>query len=153
MVTILKSFWEGVFTPLFRRPKRVQSAALCYRKGDRGKKEVLLISSRGTGRWILPKGWPIDGKDGAGTAAQEAWEEAGVQPAKVKETPLGQYNYDKQFDNGATAPVTATVYSIKVEGLADTFPECDERTRNWVAPEAAAELVDEPELKDILRSF
>ncbi|WP_417243352.1 NUDIX hydrolase [Celeribacter sp.] len=152
MVTMFKTAWEGVLNPFFRRPKRVQSAALCYRKGAQGK-EVLLISSRGTGRWILPKGWPIDGMDGAGTAAQEAWEEAGVQPAKVKPKPLGKYHYDKLFDNGASAPVTATVYSIKVEGMADTFPECSERTRNWMAPAAAAELVDEPELKDILRAF
>ncbi|ALI55010.1 NUDIX hydrolase [Celeribacter marinus] len=152
MVTLLKSALGGVFNPFFRRPNRVQSAALCYRKGESGK-EVLLISSRGTGRWILPKGWPIDGKDGAGTAAQEAWEEAGVQPSKVKAKPLGQYNYDKLLNNGASAPVTATVYSIKVEGMADTYPESTQRTRNWMPASEAAELVDEPELKDILRAF
>lgn len=152
MVTLFKNAWSGVIDPLIRRPNRVQSAALCYRNGKRGK-EVLLITSRERGRWILPKGWPINGLDGAGTAAQEAWEEAGVKPLKVNKKSVGQFRYDKVLNNGASAPVEANVYSIEVDKLAETYPEVAERTRNWVAPEEAAELVDEPELKAILRDF
>lgn len=152
MVDFLKTAWAGVIDPLIRRPARVQSAALCYRT-RKGAKEVLLITSRDRGRWILPKGWPIDGLDGAGTAAQEAWEEAGVQPAKVKRKPVGQFHYAKVLNNGASAPVEANVYSIEVKELADDYPEAHERTRNWVAPKAAAELVEEPELKEMLRAF
>nr|WP_319247548.1 NUDIX hydrolase [uncultured Celeribacter sp.] len=152
MVTLFKNAWEGVIDPLIRRPDRVQSAALCWRASKSGK-EVLLVTSRGTGRWIIPKGWPINGLDGAETAAQEAWEEAGVKPARVKHKPVGLYHYVKRLDNGVPAPVEASVYPIEVARLEDDFPEASERKRNWVSPERAAELVDEPELKDLLRSF
>ncbi|MEN9850080.1 MAG: hypothetical protein RL128_243, partial [Pseudomonadota bacterium] len=57
---------------------RTQYGALCWRM-HRGKVEVLLITSRDTGRWVIPKGWPIDGLAPAQTAAREAWEEAGVE--------------------------------------------------------------------------
>ncbi|MCA0042830.1 NUDIX hydrolase [Celeribacter litoreus] len=152
MPPLLKSAWAGVIDPLLRRPNHVQSAALCWRDGKRGK-EVLLITSRDSGRWIIPKGWPIDGLDGAGTAAQEAWEEAGVKPVKVSRKPLGLYHYVKKLNNGVMAPVEATVYSIKVDHLEKDFPEKDERTRRWVTPKQAAALVEEPELKDLLRDF
>ena len=152
MVSLFKNAWSSVITPLIRRPNRVQSAALCYRKGSNGK-EVLLITSRGRGRWILPKGWPINGLDGAGTAAQEAWEEAGVKPRKINKKSVGKFHYDKVLGNGASAPVEANVYSIEVDKLAKSFPEVSERKRDWMAPAAAAELVDEPELKAILRDF
>ncbi|SFK03279.1 NUDIX hydrolase [Celeribacter neptunius] len=152
MVTLLKSAWEGVFDPLLRRPSRVQSAALCWRKGKKGK-EILLITSRDTGRWIIPKGWPIAGLDGAGTAAQEAWEEAGVKPARIKRKPLGLYHYIKKLDNGVLAPVEASVYPIEVERLEKTFPEKDERTRRWLSPAQAAALVEEPELREMLLDF
>lgn len=152
MVSLFKSAWAGVIDPLLRRPDRVQAAALCWRLGKKGK-EVLLITSRDSGRWIIPKGWPIDGLDGAGTAAQEAWEEAGVKPAKIIHTPLGLYHYIKLLSNGAPAPIEATVYPIEVAGLADNFPECHERKRSWVSPKQAAMMVDEPELRDLLRGF
>lgn len=153
MVTLLKNAWEGVFDPLLRRPYWVQVAALCWRVGKKGQKEVLLISSRGTGRWIIPKGWPMDGLDGAGAAAQEAWEEAGVKAAKISRKPAGIYHYVKVLNNGLPAPVEATVYSVRVDHLEKSFPEVDERKRLWIAPEKAAELVAETELKDILRAF
>ncbi|WP_342772312.1 NUDIX hydrolase [Pacificibacter maritimus] len=137
---------------MIRRPNRVQSAALCYRKGAQGK-EVLLITSRERGRWILPKGWPINGLDGAGTAAQEAWEEAGVKPAKVNKKSVGQFHYEKTLGNGASAPVEANVYSIEVDKLEKAYPEVSERKRNWMPAAKAAELVEEPELKAILRDF
>ncbi|AJE45575.1 NUDIX hydrolase [Celeribacter indicus] len=152
MVTLLKNAWEGVIDPILRRPDRVQAAALCWRKGKRGK-EVLLVTSRDSGRWILPKGWPIDGLDGPGTAAQEAWEEAGVRAAKVTPRPVGRYHYVKKLDSGVPAPVEATVYSVKVARLEDAFPEAAQRRRCWMAPAQAAELVDEPELRDLLRAF
>lgn len=152
MVNFIKNAWGNIITPMLRRPQRVQSAALCYRKSKNGK-EILLISSRRSGRWILPKGWPIDGLNGAGAAAQEAWEEAGVKPAKVRDESVGLYHYNKIFKNGATAPVEATVYQIKVDHLVDEFPEADQRKRSWVSPKKAAEMVREPELKELLRDF
>lgn len=48
---------------MFQRPPRQPYAALCYRlKGKTGALEVLLLTSRDTGRWVIPKGWPMEGK-------------------------------------------------------------------------------------------
>ncbi|MFY2823967.1 NUDIX hydrolase [Ruegeria sp. MALMAid1280] len=149
MTKWLLNIWEEVARPIFLRPKRVQFAALCTRETETGP-EVLLITSRDTGRWIIPKGWPIDGKDGAETALQEAWEEAGVRAPGIAKEPIGCFTYDKVLDDGSALPVLTSVYRIEVQGLADCFPEADERKRVWVAPAIAAERVTEPELRDIL---
>ena len=145
----LRNIWEEVARPLFLRPHRVQCAALCTRDMD-GQPEVLLITSRDTGRWIIPKGWPIDGLDGAGTAQQEAWEEAGVRAASVDAKPVGQFSYDKILKDGSAQPVVTCVYHIDVADLAEEFPEAHERKRCWVSPKTAAERVREPELRDLL---
>lgn len=140
---------------ILRRPSHVQVAALCYRQitPDATKYEVLLVTSRGTGRWIIPKGWVIDGKNGPQSALQEAWEEAGVDSATVLPQPLGYYSYDKILKTGLPRRVRTTVYAIHPTGMKTTFPECDQRKLKWVSPTAAAEMVDEPELKNILRNF
>lgn len=152
MPQILKYAWEEYVAPLFRRPSYPQVAALCYRgKGE--EKEVLLVTSRGTGRWILPKGWPMEGKAAPDAAAQEAWEEAGVKEAKLGHMPVGAFSYEKALDNGVITRCEATVFPLKVKKLADEFPESHERTRKWVAPEKAAKMVDEPGLKRLLRNF
>jgi 8-oxo-dGTP pyrophosphatase MutT (NUDIX family) len=152
MTTILKSIWENFLGPLLQRPKRQQVAALCYR-GSGDAKEVLLVTSRGTGRWIIPKGWPMRGKDGPGSAMQEAWEEAGVREATSAGDPIGSYTYEKHKDNGWSFPVETMVYPVSVEKLEDKFPEVQERTRKWFSPADAANLVQEPELKTILRGI
>jgi len=110
----------------------------------------LLITSRDTGRWIVPKGWPIDGLDGAGTALQEAWEEAGVSKADIEAEPIGFYDYDKRLSEGMTTPVIAQVYLTRVRHIKDDYPEVALRKRRWMTPTAAAELVSEPDLKEIL---
>lgn len=132
--------------------KRAQVAALCYKTVD-GKRQVLLVTSRGTGRWIVPKGWPISGKNGAESALQEAWEEAGVKRADILEEPVGYYDYDKGLDNGDSIPVEAQVYLVHVRDLKEKYPEVDERKRAWFSPKKAAELVHETDLKEILINF
>ena len=134
------------------RPAAVQVAALCYRETSVGK-QVLLITSRDTGRWIVPKGWPIKGKNGAESALQEAWEEAGVKRAEVKQKPIGTYAYDKGLGGGDSVEVLTHVYLTEVKELSEDYPEADERERVWIAPGEAANRVDEPELKDILNTF
>ena len=152
MSTLLKQAWSEVLRPMIKRPNRFQVAALCYRgKGDQ--KEVLLITSRGTGRWILPKGWPIDGMNGAEAAMQEAWEEAGVRDGKLAQEPLGEFHYDKELDGGHVAPCSAKVYPIKVKQLETDFPEAGQRTRTWVPADKAAEMVQEADLQALLRAF
>ncbi len=134
-------------------PKARQVAALCYRKTKTGDKEILLITSRDTGRWILPKGWPMKGKDDPDAARQEAWEEAGVSEGKVKPDPLGSYKYRKRRDGAPDIACKTAVFPLKVIELTEDFPESDERERRWVSPKKAAKMVDEPELKEILRDF
>ncbi|MGB3243335.1 MAG: NUDIX hydrolase [Sulfitobacter sp.] len=152
MMHMFRRAWDDMVMPIWRRPKRVQVAALCYRETEDGKR-VLLITSRDTGRWIVPKGWPIDGLDGAGAALQEAWEEAGVSKADIESDPVGFYEYAKGMGEGMTVPVTAQVYLTRVRNLSDEYPEADERKRAWFAPKEAANLVDEPDLKAILSNL
>lgn len=135
-----------------KRRRRQQVAALCWRENGK-KREVLLITSRDTGRWIIPKGWPIDGLDACETALQEAWEEAGVAKAKVRDRKLGTYDYVKRVEDGEDIAVRATVFPCKVKKLAADYPEVEERDREWVSPKEAARRVDEPELKSILKQL
>ena len=151
MNVALRTVWESFLGPMLQRPKRLQFAALCYRgRGD--DREYLLITSRDTGRWIIPKGWPIRGLKSNEAALREAWEEAGVRNSKATTNPVGTYAYLKRQASGLEVPVEALVYAVAVEDLSEDFPESHERTRRWVDPVAAAEMVNEPELKSIFRS-
>jgi|TARA_R110002049_G_scaffold23781_6_gene84707 8-oxo-dGTP pyrophosphatase MutT (NUDIX family) len=152
MTHVFKRAWADMVLPILQRPKRVQVAALCFRDTEDGKR-VLLITSRDTGRWIVPKGWPIDGLDGAGAALQEAWEEAGVTKADIESEPMGIYEYAKGLGEGLTVPVTAQVYLTKVRDLSEEYPEASLRKRAWFSPKEAAKLVDEPDLKAILNAL
>ncbi len=150
MPKLLQSAWDAVLSPMLRRPKRLQMAALCHR-GTGDKKEFLLVTSRGTARWIIPKGWPIRGLKSNETALREAWEEAGVKSNDVTDEPVGSYTYNKEQANGFAVPVETLVYSVAVDDMAEDFPEAHERTRKWVTADKAAELVNEDELKSIFR--
>lgn len=112
-----------------------------------------MITSRGTGRWILPKGWPINGKDGAESALQEAWEEAGVKKAKVQGAPIGHYDYLKNLGWGRAESVQTLVYIAKVTKLSSSYPERHQRKRKWMRADEAANLVHEPKLRALLRQM
>ncbi|MCV3272263.1 NUDIX hydrolase [Roseobacter sinensis] len=152
MIGYVKSHFEGAFRLIFPQARARQVAALCYRKTRAGKR-VLLITSRGTGRWIVPKGWPMDGLENSEAALQEAWEEAGVKSAEVEPQPVGHYRYNKYHARGGKTPVETEVYAAEVEALANSYPEGHQRRREWFSPAEAAEKVREPELKAILRDF
>lgn len=128
-----------------------QYAALCFRRTGKHEHEVLLITSRDTGRWIIPKGWPMKGKSGSECALREAFEEAGVE-GKPSAAPIGVYAYDKILPNGVQ-PCIVSVYPVEVDELRKDFPEKGQRERKWFSPKAAAEKVDEPELRTLLKSF
>jgi 8-oxo-dGTP pyrophosphatase MutT (NUDIX family) len=152
MFNPLKAAWTNMVQPLLARPKRLQVAALCLR-GTAPAQEVLLITSRDTGRWILPKGWPIDGLTAPGAALQEAWEEAGVRSGTIAQTPFGSYDYDKRLEGGVPVSVEVKVFVVTDVQMADDYPEVDERNRRWMPPSEAATLVDEPGLRDLLRQL
>jgi 8-oxo-dGTP pyrophosphatase MutT (NUDIX family) len=135
-------------------PPERQVAALCWRK-EKGRKEVLLITSRDTGRWIVPKGWPIKGLSDAESALREAWEEAGVRAEADHARPAGQFFYDKALEDGSVIPIVAYLYKVRLRDgdLAGQYPEAGQRKRVWVPAKKAAKMVQEPELKKILRSL
>lgn len=134
-----------------KRDLRAQFAALCYRV-VKDKPQILLITSRTTKRWILPKGWPIQDLKPADAALTEAWEEAGVK-GRAFDQCLGLYSYAKKLDDGTQLPCVVMTYPVKVKSLSKDFPEAKERTRKWFSPKQAAARVDEPELKHILKNF
>ncbi len=139
----------GALAPIVGRPSFRQVAALCIRKGISGK-EILLVTSLKSRRWIIPKGWPIEGKDFPQTALEEAWEEAGVRKGRIEGNVIGEYSYKKVQSNGTELPCLVDVYSVNVDTLEDQFPESDKRKRRWVSKAEAIELVLEPELKKII---
>ncbi|SHH73715.1 NUDIX hydrolase [Cognatishimia maritima] len=134
-----------------KRDIRTQFGALIYRRKE-GKIQILLISSRGTGRWIIPKGWPMLGKRPAEAAAQEAWEEAGVK-GEVSDQSVGVYTYMKTGTKFGTLPCLVNVYPVKARKLLKSFPEASQRKRKWVSQKKAAKLVKERELSRLISSF
>jgi 8-oxo-dGTP pyrophosphatase MutT (NUDIX family) len=135
-----------------KRETRTQFAVLPYRRKKKGGVEVLLISSLDTGRWIIPKGWPMDGLRPAEAAAQEAWEEAGIR-GRVRDDVLGLYSYAKFLDEELSIAVIVVVFPLEVSHLEDAFPEAGQRRRKWMTRKKAAERVEEPDLKQIIAGF
>lgn len=128
----------------------VQLAALPWRNDAR--LEVLLITSRETRRWVIPKGWPMKGLEAPEAAAREAFEEAGVE-GDVDRLAIGYYAYGKLMRDGSIRPIDVDVFALRVTREFDEWPERAERERRWFTPHEAAEVVDEAGLAEILRRF
>lgn len=140
---------EKLFSDAFRQ----QYAALCFRYKDQSSDiEILVITSRDTGRWVIPKGWPMKRKEPFEAASIEAWQEAGVR-GKVRKKPVGRYTYLKSLDDGDVAPCVVDVFQIEVDHIAERFRERGERSCQWVSPDEAARPVREVELKALLVEF
>ncbi len=131
---------QGIATP--------QVAALCWRM-HRGQVQVLLITSRDTGRWVIPKGWPMTSLTPGAAAAREAWEEAGVL-GHVQDLALGEYLYDKTTSPSEAKRCAVAVFPLRVKELKTRFPEAKQRKRRWFDAQDAAGLVAEPELAALL---
>ncbi|SET77150.1 NUDIX hydrolase [Oceanicella actignis] len=138
--------------PRGQTARDTQIAALCWREAPCGR-EGLLVTSRGGGRWILPKGWPIARLGEAGAALREAWEEAGVRIALAAPRPLGDYPAVKRLKSGEPRAVRVIVYPARVLSLAEDWPEAHQRQRRWFALRDAAGVVTEPELAELLARF
>ena len=129
---------------------RAQLAALCYRyKGD--KLQVCLVTTRGTGRWILPRGWPTHKYTPSQGAAIEAFEEAGVK-GTCHPNSIGAYSYDKPLDDSIT-PVMVVVYAIHVTEQLKDWPEKTQRKRKWMSLKKAASKIDELGARQIVAQF
>jgi 8-oxo-dGTP pyrophosphatase MutT (NUDIX family) len=132
-------------------PKSQQVAALPWRKCEHGI-EILLVTTRTTKRWVIPKGWSMDGKADHEAAAIEAFEEAGVRGV-VRASSVGRYSYMKILRSGKLRKLDVRVYGLNVrEELAD-WPERDERQRQWVTLSQAESLIGEVELLPVITKF
>lgn len=129
----------------------LQYGALPWRVGRCGNVRTLLITSRGRGRWIVPKGWLVRGASPTQSAAREAYEEAGV-IGKIHGTPLGQYSYMKEHDDGSSDLCDVSLFGLRVRGTLINWPEKGQRQRRWCTLAEASELVDEPQLKQLLKT-
>ncbi len=139
--------------PLFREHGR-QVAALCWRATDSNKPvpDVLLITSLSSRRWILPKGWLMDGMTAAQSAAREAFEEAGV-TGKIAQQPFGSYHYLKARKDGGGVPCSVDVFALEVDQQLGDWPEKGAREIVWLPLDEAADQVSELGLRQLLRDF
>src|SRR5882757_3949548 len=117
-----------------------QVAAIPFRLRKDGGLEVLLVTSRTTRRFIVPKGWPMKGKSGRKAATIEAEEEAGVLGKTLKQ-PAGTYSYWKRMTSGFIR-VDVIVYLLEVTEELAKWQEAKRRQRAWLAPADAAMLID-----------
>jgi 8-oxo-dGTP pyrophosphatase MutT (NUDIX family) len=131
--------------------RRVQYAALPYRRAAGGVPEIMLVTSRRSKRWIIPKGWPMKRKTPHAAAAREALEEAGV-TGSVGRKPLGSYSYRKRLKDGRSVVCKVKVFPLEVSRQRKSWPEEGKRRVKWFSPARAARLVTEPVLKELIRA-
>jgi 8-oxo-dGTP pyrophosphatase MutT (NUDIX family) len=137
--------------PLFREHGK-QVAALCWRAVPGTALEILLITSLNSKRWILPKGWLMEGLSAAESAAREAFEEAGV-AGKIGGKPIGCYHYLKEKKDGGGVPCRVDVFAFQVTAQMEEWPEKGARAIAWLPADQAAVRVAEPGLRELLRNF
>src|ERR1700712_1790195 len=126
-----------------------QFAALPWRISERGTRQVLLLTSRETHRWVIPKGWPMKKRKPAEVASQEAYEEAGLIGKIVGKRPVGNFHYSKQLPKGEVL-CQVQVFLFRVERQLDDWPEKSQRETKWFDAEEAADMVDEGGLSEII---
>ncbi|MBW8880492.1 MAG: NUDIX hydrolase [Asticcacaulis sp.] len=130
---------------------RIQYAALPFRTVD-GRVEILLVTSRESRRWIVPKGWPIRGLSGAQSAAREAFEEAGV-VGDIGPDALGGFTYEKALPDLRNVTCDVAVYALRVTEELDVWPEAAQRERRWMPWQEAARHVREDHLRELIIRF
>jgi 8-oxo-dGTP pyrophosphatase MutT (NUDIX family) len=128
----------------------LQFAALPYRIGDDGAPQIMLITSRETSRWVIPKGWPMKGVQPSRVAEREAYEEAGLVGHIVGGKPIGSYRYVKQLPD-AKQRCQVWVFLLQVEHQLGDWPEKAQRETRWFDSTQAASLVAESGLGEIMR--
>jgi len=129
----------------------LQYGALPWRRRAEGL-EVLLITTRNTGRWMAPKGSQMADRTAWEAAAQEAWEEAGVR-GQITREPVGFFHYDKTRKSGEVARLRVDVFGLEVTDELESWPEAHQRERRWFPQAEAAAAVTDPELRELIAGF
>jgi 8-oxo-dGTP pyrophosphatase MutT (NUDIX family) len=144
--------WINAAAQLFgARHTALQITALPCRMKD-GELEVCLVTSRGTGRWIAPKGWVEADLTHAGTAELEAWEEAGLK-GHVEAVTYGSYISSKGNEAEGVFPIRMDVYLMIEPEQHARFPEMGQRKIKWFPALTAAEKASDPGLSDLIRKL
>jgi 8-oxo-dGTP pyrophosphatase MutT (NUDIX family) len=126
-----------------------QIAALPVHWDTAGRLRVLMVTSRDRGRWVMPKGWLMDGKKPWRAAEIEALEEAGA-IGYVSDAPIGEYHYPKWLGRRRSIQCRVTIYPMVVTKLKRRWKERNQRKRHWFSPAKAARVVEEEELAELL---
>jgi 8-oxo-dGTP pyrophosphatase MutT (NUDIX family) len=125
---------------------------LPYRPTGAAGTEVMLVTSRGRQRWIIPKGWPHIGRAPCDSAAREAFEEAGVLGV-VGRRALGSFRYKKRLKKGRVAVFKVHVFPLNVARQRQQWPEKNQRDIKWVPVKEAAKAVQNARLREIIRRW
>ena len=128
-----------------------QAGAIPFRY-ESGALRVLLITSRGAGKWGIPKGWIEPGASAMQAAAQEAYEEAGI-TGFIDETPLGAFTYRKRLGSGVRKPALVEVFALHVDRQRKKWPERGERRCKWVDVQAALTLIEYPGMTPLFQTL
>jgi len=123
-----------------------QAAAIPFRKKN-AKIEILLITSRTRGKWIIPKGLIDPGDSAPFTALKETIEEAGVQGEVFPEV-IGTYEYPKW-----SGLCHVSVFAMQVNKVLDVWEEMDFRKRHWFDINIALKKVKPARVRQIIHSF
>ena len=129
-----------------------QIAALPMRWNKSGELQVLMVTSRDTKRWIMPKGWTMNGKKPWTAAEIEALEEAGA-IGQIGQDVVGVYTYKKRLGKGKAMLCEVDVYPMMVERLKTNWKERGQRKRKWFSAKSAAKRVSEPKLAKLLKTL
>ena len=112
---------------------------------------MLLITSTGTGRWIIPKGHIEPGLTACESAEAEALEEAGI-VGTMHPKSIGSYVYTKRPERGGDR-CRVRVFAMEVTRILEDYPEAGMRKRRWMTVEKAVKAVHEPDLKLLIDRF
>src|SRR5207245_10067972 len=129
--------------------RRVQYGALPYRLSAGSRPQFMLVRSRETRRWIIPKGWPKKGKSPHHSAAREAFEEAGVVGAVARRS-VGSFTYEKRLKHGGAVVCEVRVFPLQVRRQNKQWPEKPERVVKGLSASQPAEEVKQPKLSAII---
>ena len=140
----------GYIPTMKKTQDSTQFAALPYRIGEDGSPQVMLVTSRETRRWVIPKGWAIKRLKPSQVAAREAFEEAGLMGPIIGKRPIGMFHYEKRLPKDNLL-CEVWIFLFRVDRQLDDWPEKGQRETRWFDPADAANMVDEGDLAEVIR--